>query len=118
DDFCSWYLEWVKPGFEQPIDATVYKQTVYYFEQLMQLLHPFMPFITEEIYHQLQPQTDDLCVKQFADLGSADPSVLEAAELLKKVITALRDSRNKNQIKPKETVQLSIQTNNINRYSP
>ncbi|MFX7731928.1 class I tRNA ligase family protein, partial [Acinetobacter baumannii] len=39
DDFCSWYLEWVKPGFEQPIDATVYKQTVYYFEQLMQLLH-------------------------------------------------------------------------------
>lgn len=118
DDFCSWYLEWVKPGFEQPIDATVYEQTVYYFEQLLQLLHPFMPFVTEEIYHQLQPQTDDLCVKQFADLGSADPSVLEAAELLKKVITALRDSRNKNQIKPKETVQLSIQTNNINRYSP
>jgi valyl-tRNA synthetase len=53
DDFCSWYLEWVKPGFEQPIDTEVYNKTVVYFEELMQLLHPFMPFITEEIYHQL-----------------------------------------------------------------
>ncbi len=51
DDFCSWYLEWVKPGYEQPIDPGVYQKTVEYFEQLMQLLHPFMPFITEEIYH-------------------------------------------------------------------
>ena len=54
DDFCSWYLEWVKPGFEQPIDKAVYEKTVDFFEQLMQLLHPFMPFITEEIYHQLK----------------------------------------------------------------
>jgi valyl-tRNA synthetase len=54
DDFCSWYLEWVKPGFEQPIDKGVYEKTVYFFEELMQLLHPFMPFVTEEIYHQLK----------------------------------------------------------------
>ncbi|MEO5783810.1 MAG: valine--tRNA ligase, partial [Ginsengibacter sp.] len=44
DEFCSWYLEWVKPGFEQPIEESVYYKTVYFFEQLMQLLHPFMPF--------------------------------------------------------------------------
>ena len=50
DDFCSWYLEWVKPGFEQPVNRTVYEKTVEFFEQLMQLLHPFMPFITEEIF--------------------------------------------------------------------
>ena len=56
DDFCSWYLEWVKPGFEQPIEAAVYKKTVVFFEELMQLLHPFMPFITEEIYHLLKEQ--------------------------------------------------------------
>ena len=56
DDFCSWYLEWVKPGFEQPIDKTVYEKTVDFFEQLIQLLHPFMPFITEDIYHQHLPR--------------------------------------------------------------
>jgi valyl-tRNA synthetase len=116
-DFCSWYLEWVKPGFEQPIPSKVYQQTVYFFEQLMQLLHPFMPFITEEIYHQLQPQSDDLCVKQYTDLGKVDKNILASAELLKQVITALRDGRNKNQIKPKELVQLHIQTANNNRYS-
>jgi len=116
NDFCSWYLEWAKPGFEQPINTKVYQQTVYFFEQLMQLLHPFMPFITEEIYHQLQPQADDLCVKQNTDLGKADKDILASAELLKQVITALRDGRNKNQIKPKEQVQLHIQTANKERY--
>ena len=50
DDFCSWYLEWIKPGFEQPIDAAVYEKTLVYFEELMQLLHPFMPFITVTSY--------------------------------------------------------------------
>src|SRR5678816_2657099 len=45
DDFCSWYLEWVKPGFEHPIEKEVYEKTVYFFEELMQLLHPFMPFV-------------------------------------------------------------------------
>ena len=64
DDFCSWYLEWIKPGFEQPIDANVYNKTVEFFEELMQLLHPFMPFVTEEIYHLLSEHEDDICVKQ------------------------------------------------------
>ncbi|MBK6990300.1 MAG: valine--tRNA ligase, partial [Chitinophagaceae bacterium] len=62
DDFCSWYLEWVKPGFEQPIDKGVYEKTISFFEELMQLLHPFLPFVTEEIYHQLKEQNDDLTV--------------------------------------------------------
>ena len=116
DDFCSWYLEWVKPGFEQPIDAETYNRTVVFFEQLMQLLHPFMPFVTEEIYHLLKQQTGDLCVKQATANRQPLTNILAEAELLKKVITGIREARNKNQIKPKETIKLFIQTNNQAGY--
>jgi len=116
DDFCSWYLEWVKPGFEQPIDSTVYNKTVGFFEDLMHLLHPIMPFITEEIYHLLQPQSVDLCVKQYRNVQVENAGILAQAELLKKAITAIRDARVKNQIKPKETIQLHIQTEVANSY--
>jgi valyl-tRNA synthetase len=117
DDFCSWYLEWIKPGFEQPIDADVYNKTVYFFEKLMQLLHPFMPFITEEVYHLLKQREDDLCVKQFASLKAVNNDILQQGELLKKVISAIRDARNKNQVKPKETVRLHIQTEDKTGYA-
>jgi valyl-tRNA synthetase len=112
DDFCSWYLEWVKPGFEQPIEASVYNSTVAFFEELMQLLHPFTPFVSEEIYHRLRQQSTDLCVTQYQPTIAADAAVLQQGELLKQVISALRDARNKNQLKPKETIQLHIQTDN------
>ena len=110
DDFCSWYLEWVKPGFEQPIEAAVYNKTVLFFEELMQLLHPFMPFVTEEIYHLLNEQKEDLCVKLFAVTQTTDKTILQQGDLLKKVISALRDARNKNQVKPKDTIILHVQT--------
>lgn len=110
NDFCSWYLEWIKPGFEQPMDPVIYQQTRTYFESLIQLLHPFMPFITEEIYHLLQERTDDLCIKQFAPTTAFDTDILAGGTLLQQVISALRDARNKNQLKPKETIRLSIQT--------
>ncbi|MFP5041223.1 valine--tRNA ligase [Parasediminibacterium sp. JCM 36343] len=116
DDFCSWYLEWVKPGFEQPISKEVYDKTVGFFEELMQLLHPFMPFVSEEIYHLLKEQDDDLCVKLYGAVINPDTAILEGGELLKQVISALRDARNKNQIKPKDTIQLHIQTNNKDNY--
>jgi valyl-tRNA synthetase len=116
DDFCSWYLEWVKPGFEQPIDKAVYEKTVGFFEELMQLLHPFMPFITEEIYHQLKERTDDITVKQYAAVKQADKNILLDAGLLKEVITAIRDARNKNQLKPKDTIRLHVLTENKKTY--
>ena len=116
DDFCSWYLEWIKPGFDQPIDAAVYEKTIGFFTDLMQLLHPFMPFVTEEIYHQLAERNDDLCVKQFETAGTADSAVLDNAILLKDMITGIRDVRNKQQIKPKETIALHIQTSNAGVY--
>ncbi len=116
DDFCSWYLEWVKPGFEQPIETAVYKKTITLFTELMQLLHPYMPFVTEEIYHLLEERTDDLCVKQYTSAGVTDKSILQQGTLLKAVITGLRDTRNKNQIKPKEQIQLHIQTTDKSNY--
>lgn len=118
DDFCSWYLEWIKPGFEQPIDAYVYEKTIEFFEELMQLLHPFMPFVTEEIYHLLKERSDDLCVKQFSPIQSSDKSVLQSGTLLKEVISGLRDARNKNQLKPKDSIKLYIQTNVPDSYTP
>ena len=116
DDFCSWYLEWIKPGFEQPMDAPVYNKTVEYFDELLQLLHPFMPFITEEIYHQLKEQKDDLCVKQLSPVHSLQSTVLSQGKLLKEVITAIRDARNKNQFKPKDEIILHLQTANDQMY--
>ncbi len=74
DDFCSWYLEWVKPPFGEPMDKATYEHTVRFFEQLLQLLHPFMPFITEEIYHLLaeRAEGDDLCIRQFGPVTKAE----------------------------------------------
>ena len=116
-DFCSWYLEWIKPGFEQPIEAFVYNKTVSFFEELMQLLHPFMPFISEEIYQQLNIQSVDLCVAQHTETKVANTTLLGQGELLKQVISALRDARNKNQLKPKESITLHIETAVATAYS-
>ena len=117
DDFCSWYLEWVKPGYEQPVSRYVYNRTVYFFEQLMQLLHPFMPFITEEIYHSLRERDEDLTVKQFEKNQKPDHKILEQGNILKEVITSIRDVRNKNKIKSKDKIKLYIQTEHKHTYT-
>ena len=84
DDFCSWYLEWIKPEFEEKIAEPVYEKTVSFFDSLLQLLHPFMPFITEEIYHFLKERNDDLIVKQFSPAGKTDATILQQGNRLKK----------------------------------
>lgn len=116
DDFCSWYLEWIKPGFDEPMDAGLYNKTVEFFSDLMQLLHPFMPFITEEIYHLLAEREDDLCVKQFKPTMEPERKVLKQGAVLKEVITGLRDARNRNKLKPKETIKLYIDADSIEDY--
>jgi valyl-tRNA synthetase len=116
DDFCSYYLEWIKPGMDQPMDKAVYEKTVSFFTELMQLLHPYMPFVTEEIYHLLAPRTEDLCVKQFTTPQAFDKTVLQQGQLLIDVITGLRDVRIKNEIKSKEPVKLYIQSENNELY--
>lgn len=117
DDYCSWYLEWIKPGFEQPVNAAVYHKAVYFFEELMQLLHPFMPFLTEEIYHLLKNQEDDLCVRQFAAVPPVNKAILQSGALLKETISAIRDARTKAQLKQRDAIVLSIQTARQDTYT-
>jgi len=118
DDFCSWYLEWVKPGFEEPMDAGTYGKTIEFFTELIHILHPFMPFITEEIYHNLDNRPDDLCIRQYTTIKLVDENILQQAMLLKNVISGIRDIRVKNKIKPKESCSLSIETNVPGMYEP
>ena len=116
DDYCSWYLEWIKPGFDQPIHTEVYNKSIEFYDSLLQLLHPFMPFITEELHHALKTQTEDLCVKEYETIGKVDEAVLNEGALLKNVISTLRDARNKNQIKPKDAIDVHIQSENNTAY--
>lgn len=123
DDFCSWYLEWIKPFTQNNETVTleirnhIILKTKQFFEQLMQLLHPFMPFITEEIYHLLNDHQDDLTVKQFETIAGVDQQILQQGNILKEVITAIRDTKIKNHIKPKEKIQLHVQTSEQITYS-
>jgi valyl-tRNA synthetase len=122
DDFCSWYLEWVKPAYGQPLPRKLFDATNGFFEQLLHLLHPFMPFVTEEIYHHLRERSagDDLAIRQwraaeanfFKTSYGNTGAVLQLGEHLKNSITAVRDARIKNSLKPKEDIELYLQTEN------
>lgn len=116
DDFCSWYLEWVKPPMDQKMDRGIYRQSVKFFTELMHMLHPFMPFLTEEIYHLLDERTDDLSVRQSPSYTAADKNVLSGGALLKDVITGLRDARNKSKIKLRDEIKLYIITDAPDLY--
>lgn len=118
DDFCSWYLEWVKPPFGQPVSTETVEKTIAFFEKLLQLLHPFMPFVTEEIYHQLRERSkgDDLIVKQLIPESEREESLPSDGELARKVITAIRDVRNKHRLKNKESIRISILSSHPESY--
>ena len=118
DDFCSWYLEWVKPGFEQPIDSTVYQATIEFFEELLQLLHPYMPFVTEEIFHLLRHQNEDLCIKQFEEKTvSIENNTILIGQMLQESITVIRDARKKFNIKNIEKIKTSIDADTLLSFS-
>ncbi len=118
NDFCSWYLEWVKPGMEQPVSANVYNKTIAIFERLLQLLHPYLPFITEDIYHILKTREagDDLILKQLPEAVAPDAEILKGGVLLQELITAVRDTRVKNQLKPKDSIKLYVDAHNTAYY--
>ena len=121
DDFCSWYLEWVKPALDKGFSKQAYAKTLAIYESLLQLLHPYLPFITEEIYHALEDRTlgDDLMVKQLAAITTTtvNEGIIQQGNQLKSVITAIRDARNKNNVKPKESIALYITSDNEAVYS-
>ena len=118
DDFCSWYLEWIKPPFGQALPQNAVAATIQFFEELLQLLHPFMPFVTEEIYHQLRNRAegDDLIIRQATGHTDFLKSPYDAGQLLemgthlKNSITAVRDARTRNNLKPKDAIHVYVQT--------
>ncbi|SDD89160.1 valine--tRNA ligase [Pedobacter soli] len=115
DDFCAWYLEMVKPAYQQPIDAESYQATVNFFEQIIKLLHPNMPFITEELWHDdlfaARGEMDCCIVAEFPKGGGIDEQLLKDAEVIKTVVAEIRNVRNQKQISPKEALPLSLKVN-------
>ena len=110
DDFCSWYLEMVKPEFGKPIDEITYNKTITLFETLLKILHPFMPFITEELWHELKDRSNEDCVivAGFPVAKSADAAILNEADVAFDIITEIRNTRSSKGISPKEALALQV----------
>lgn len=110
NDFCSWYLEMVKPPFGEPIDKASYDQTVRFFESILKLLHPFMPFITEELWHELDGKNEKDCilVAPYPAPAAFDAAIVEQAAFSFEVITQIRNIRNTKGISPKESIDLIV----------
>jgi valyl-tRNA synthetase len=112
DDFCSWYLEMVKPEFGKPIDEATYHSTIGYFETLLKALHPFMPFITEELWHELQERSEGDCiiVAQWPPVKKYNKSILEEGTIALEVISEIRNTRNTKNLSPKDPLKLQVRS--------
>jgi valyl-tRNA synthetase len=116
DDFCAWYLEMIKPAYNRaeeksgPIDNETFTITKKYFENILKVLHPFMPFLTEELWHEPlfgERGTWDCCiVAELPNNGEINTQLLLEVEAVKNVIAEIRNIRQNKQISPKETLQL------------
>lgn len=108
DDFCAWYLEMIKPEFGKPIDAATYNKTISLFENVLKVLHPFMPFITEELWSELSTRAEKECilVASWPTVGDIESSLLKEATLAFETITQVRNTRNSKGISPKEAIKL------------
>lgn len=111
DEFSSWYLEIVKPEYQKPIDSRTYQSTIEMFEVLLKILHPFVPFITEEIWHLLKDRTAPGSTLMFEKAPSVKPidnEKIKHFEQVKEIITFIRNTRAQLQISPKEKLALLI----------
>lgn len=110
NDFCSSYLEWVKPDYQAPINAETKARTVAFFEELLKVLHPFMPFITEELWQAFKGRSADeaLIVTEWPKAKAFDETVLKNGELLFEIATNIRNIRNAKQLSPKEKLPLIV----------
>lgn len=113
DDFCSWYLEMVKPAYQKPIDKSTYEKTIEFFESLMKIAHPFIPFISEEVWHQISEEnrSEDLMVSLLPKREKINHKILEQFDFANEVIIALRGLRNQKNIPNKESLKLFIKKN-------
>ena len=108
DEFSAWYLEIIKPEFGKPIDKLTYDRTIYFFEELLKLLHPFMPFITEELYHSLSEKSESIMFAQTAIDKNFNEKAINEFEKAKEIITGIRNIRQQKNISPKEMLTLYV----------
>src|SRR5690554_2245026 len=123
DDFCSWYLEWVKPAYQQSIAQETFDRSLSFFERILTLIHPFMPFISEELWHDdlfgERDEMDCCIVAPYPKAGEVDEVLLDIFKQLQAVISEVRNIRNAKQISPKEALTLYFKagsTVDFNRY--
>lgn len=110
DEFSAWYLELIKPAYQHPIDKVTLETTVVYFEKLLKLLHPFMPFITEELYHALNERgaKDSIMVSLLPHAGNVDADLLADFDKAKEIIAGIRTIRLEKNIPNKEVLSLQV----------
>jgi valyl-tRNA synthetase len=112
DEFSGWYLEMVKPGYQQPIDSKTYDKTLEFFDVLMRMIHPFMPFITEELWHHIYQRGEKesimVCTLKLDEPTDSEIRLLADVELMKQVVAGVRNIRNKKNINKKEQVALEV----------
>lgn len=110
DEFSSWYLEMVKPAYGEPMDKATYEATLGYFDTLLRLLHPFMPFITEELWQHLQERNpgDSIMYAQLPEPAAVDSKTLDAMVHAKEVIVGVRGVRAAKNISPRDTLVLNV----------
>ena len=110
DEFSSWYLEAVKPAYQQPIDAVTYQSTLEFFDALLRILHPFMPFITEELWQHLaeRQEGESIVVAHMPEPKTYDTHVIELFETTKQIISGIRAIRLQKNIANREPLALQI----------
>ena len=110
DEFSAWYLEMVKPGYQQPVDKSTYLLTLGFFDALLRLLHPFMPFITEELWQALEPRKEgeSLMVALIPEVAPVDNAYLENFEIAKEIVGGVRTIRLQKNIPNKEALELQV----------
>ncbi len=115
DDFCAWYLEMIKPEFGKPINESTYTQTISYFEDLMKVLHPFMPFVSEELWQNMAERKagESICIASYPKAAAAAAVNLDKAF---ETISRIRELRNSKGLSPKETFAIAIKTTDVKAY--
>ena len=111
DQYCAWYLELVKPAYGQPVDGRTYEAPMEFFEKLLKLMHPIMPFITEELWHAVtvRREGETIMYERTPKAGPYDEGFLEDFALMQEAIIGVRGVRAQKQISPKESLKLFIE---------
>ncbi|WP_163444518.1 valine--tRNA ligase [Flavobacterium columnare] len=113
DDFCSWFLEMIKPGYQQPIDKTTFDKAIEMLEANLKLLHPFMPFLTEEIWQHIADRTSEeaLIVAQWPEIKTYDEKLVSDFDFATEVISGIRMIRKDKNISFKDAIELKVVNN-------